>query len=243
MKRTIRNGILGAALAAMAGTAYAQSSGIQSRTGGSYSMVPDAPAETPEQSAANAGESVIIHFTGDVTYVSTLQLVVMVQEYYRRGYRRFVMPIQTRGGDVNSAMFAYETLSRMPIEFSTAAIGPVDSAGIFLYCLGDKRYAMPGASFLFHPMSGTVDTNRRGQEAAERQVESLNAWISSAERACFGKAPEEWDLERRDYRVTTEEASKVGLVNAGSDYFENVDPLGEVSYIYPLYISNYSGAR
>jgi len=230
---------LAAILAALAlgGPASAQSGMPLTSPGTVYTMVPNSPDETAEQRTANAEETVIIHFTGNVTYLSALQLVVMVQEYFRRGYRKFVMPIQTGGGAVLSAMYAHETLSRMPIEFSTVAIGNVDSSGVYLYCLGDKRYAAPGASFLFHPMRGMIDSNRRGQEAAEREVESLNTWSDGVIKGCFGEKPEEWDLERRDYRVTTGEASAVGLVNAGSDYFEDMGPLGEISYVYPIFLA------
>lgn len=248
MRKTGQAFTTAAALAALtlAGPAGAQTGtygygGMNSAGSSVYSLVPDIPSETAEEKAANADESVIIHFNSSIFGTSTLQLVIMVQEYYRRGYRKFVLSIQTGGGSINSAMYAYETLSRMPVEFTTVAMGHVDSAGIYLYCLGDKRYASPGSTFLFHPMNGTINSNRREQEANERQIDSIKDWGEGVTRDCFGETPEDWDLERRDYRATLEDAVEVGIVNAGSDYFEAVETVGEVSYVYPVVF--YSGQQ
>jgi len=243
-------GIRGAMIAAIMTVAGAGPLAAQSAAGrggntlsGVYAMIPEGEDLTAEEIAANADKTIIIHFMADVSYWSGLQLVIMVQDYYRDGYRKFVMPIQTAGGTVASAMYAYETLSRMPIEFSTVAMGDVDSSGIMLYCLGQKRYASPAATFLFHPMSGTVNSNRRGQEAAERQIENLNVWTDTVNKDCFGEIPESWDLERQDYRVLAKEASEVGLVNAGEDYFAEIGPIGGVSYVYPIFFPPQRTAR
>lgn len=175
-----------------------------------------------EEIAANADKSVVIHFIGGVGYTSAMSLVYMVQNYYRNGHRRFVIPIMSGGGLVDQAMYAYETLSRMPIEITTVAVGAVDSAGVLLYCMGEKRYVTAGSSFLFHPMRGSVNSDRRTQEADETLVESRLAWIDGVNSDCFGEIPEKWDVDRRDYRVLAEEALEVGLANSGADYFEAV---------------------
>jgi|GEM_PF-2844683 len=241
--KTITGALAAALLATAPQGAMAQSTpaATSSITAGGTIAKTDSDTLTSEQIAANGEKTVIIHFISGVTYWTGLQLVVMVQEYYKNGYRKFLMPIQTIGGDVLSSMHAYETLSRMPIEFTTVATGNVDSAGVFLYCIGQKRYASPGASFLFHPISGSLNPNRRGEEAAERQIESVNQWVSTVHTDCFGEPPEAWDLERRDYRVMTDEASEVGLVNAGADYFEGVGDIGDVAYI--TYAPTYPSAQ
>jgi len=198
---------------------------------------------TPEQIEANGEKSVILHFASNVTYWSTLQLVVLLQDYYRQGYRRFVLPIQTSGGSVNSAMYAYGVLKDMPVEITTVAVGYVDSAGVALYCLGDRRYAVPGSSFLFHPMSGSLTPDRRGQEAVERQIDNLSDWLEKVNDDCFGETPEAWDLDRRDYRVLAEEAREVGLVNADGSYFDDIDPIGVIAYVQPHFLPQVYGTR
>ena len=65
--------------------------------------------------------------------------------------------------------------------------------------------------------------------------------MSTVHTDCFGEPPEAWDLERRDYRVMTDEASEVGLVNAGADYFEGVGDIGDVAYI--TYAPTYPSAQ
>ncbi len=221
------------------GTVRAQSAagttGVTSST--FYSMVPSTGDTTAEERAANAEKTVVVNFTSFISSASSLQLVVLVQDHYRRGYRKFLIPMQTAGGSVYGAMYAYEALSAMPIEIATVAMGNVDSAGIYLYCLGDRRYATPGSSFLFHPIQGAMTPNRREQEATERMIEAMVDWTHKVNRDCFGDTPEEWDLDRRDYRVMMDEATEVGLVNAGSDYFEAVSDLGSVTYTFPTYYS------
>lgn len=194
-----------------------------------------------EEIAANADKSVVIHFIGGVGYTSAMSLVYMIQNYYRNGHRRFIIPIMSGGGLVDHAMYAYESLSRMPIEITTVAIGAVDSAGVLLYCMGEKRYVTAGASFLFHPMRGSVNSDRRTQEADETLVESRLAWIDGVNADCFGEIPEKWDVDRRDYRVLAEEASEIGLANSGSDYFEAIGEVGAVSYVQPSYFGPTQG--
>jgi len=197
---------------------------------------PGAESLTPEQVEANGEKTVIVHFMSSVTYWSALQLVILVQDHYRQGYRRFVLPIQTSGGSVFSAMYAYGVLKDMPVEITTVAVGYVDSAGIVLYCLGNRRHAAPGASFLFHPMSGSLTPDRRGQEAVERQIDDIKAWRETVNDDCFGATPEEWDLDRRDYRVLADEAREVGLVNADGSYFDDIDPIGVIAYVQPHFL-------
>lgn len=190
---------------------------------------------TPEQIAENGGKTVVLHYMSRVDYTSVLSLVYQVQGYFRAGYRKFVIPMHTPGGVVDAAHYGYEMLSRMPIDITTVAVGPVDSAGVWLYCMGEKRYAAPGSSFLFHPIVGNLSHNRRSQEAAQRMIDTRTKWVDGVNEACFGGAPDSWDLERRDYRVPVEEAREVGLVNAGSDYFEDINSIGAIAYIPPTY--------
>lgn len=237
MKRIGGKAFAFALMAGMAfgGNAFAQSVTGSAAGGGYYGGNAAREKLTPEEIEANGEKTVIINFMSDVNYWSALQLVVQVQGYYRDGYRKFVIPIQTAGGAVASAMYAYETISRMPITITTVALGDVDSSGVYLYCMGEKRYAAPGATFLFHPMNGSLNPNRRGQEAAERRIENLTVWSDGVNKACFGEVPDAWDLERRDYRVLADEAGEVGLVNAGSDYFEGIEPIGDVTYVTPTF--------
>jgi len=192
---------------------------------------------TPEQIEKNAAKTVIIHYVTTVSYASILTLVYQIQGYFRAGYRKFVIPMHTGGGSVDAAHYGFETLSRMPIDITTVAVGPVDSAGVWLYCLGGKRYAAPGSSFLFHPIVGNLSHDRRSQEAAQRMIDNRTDWVEGVNEACFGGAPDSWDLERRDYRLPVDEAREVGLVNAGSDYFDTIESVGAVIYIPPTYYS------
>ena len=190
---------------------------------------------TPEQIAENAGKTVIVHFATIVAYQTVMSLVYQVQSYHRAGYRKFVIPIHTVGGEVGAARYGYELLSKMPIEIDTVAAGYVDSAGVWLYCLGAKRYATDGSSFLFHPTLNSLSHNRRSQEAAQTLIDVTSEWVEGVNDKCFGGAPDSWDLDRRDYRVRAKEAREVGLVNAGSDYFEDIESVGAVAYVAPIY--------
>lgn len=227
-------GVIAMASLLLPGQSMGQTSGYQAPTSALQSTsLPERKELTPEEIEANGEKTVIIHFMTTVTPVSALSLVILIQGYYKDGYRNFVIPIQTGGGSVSSALYAYETLTRMPISISTVAVGDVDSSGVALFCIGKKRYASPSSSFLFHPMSGSMNPNHRAQEAAQRKIDNMSTWFDNVTEKCIGKVPEAWDLDRRDYRVLSEEASEVGLVNSGADYFEDIGPIGDVTYMYP----------
>ena len=191
---------------------------------------------TPEQIAANRDRTVIVHFSTYVTNSTMLSLVYTVQSYFRLGYRSFVIPMKSPGGDPDSALYAYEMLTALPVEIATVAAGPVDSAAIILFCMGDRRYAAPGSSFLFHPMRSLFTSqDMRNQEAMQRSIDATTGWIEAINEDCFGGAPGTWDLERRDFRVLVDEAREVGMVNAEGSWFDGVGTLGSISYIPPYY--------
>ena len=238
MKTLSASLLAGAFALSLASPAFAQSYGAYG-SGSSALSLQERPL-TPEEIEQNGKETVIVHFMGGVSSMTTLQLIVSVQDYFRKGYRDFIIPIQTNGGSVYAAMYAYETLKRMPITISTMAVGNVDSAGIFLFCLGEKRYAAPESSFLFHPMSGAMNVDMRRQEAAKVALDNLISWSNGLYEDCFSGTREEWDLERQDYRLSAVEAGEVGLVNSGADYFQDVETVGEVSYVMPFYYAQSS---
>jgi ATP-dependent protease ClpP protease subunit len=129
----------------------------------------------------------------------------------------------------------------MPVKIDTVAMGNVDSAGILIYCIGEKRHVVPGSSFLFHPMvTRGISQSRRSEEAASRSIESMNTWIDGVFEDCFGGMPTEWDIDRRDYRALASEATEIGLANAGPDFMADGAPVGAVSFISPqAYGGNY----
>jgi ATP-dependent protease ClpP protease subunit len=77
-------------------------------------------------------------------------LVALVQQAVGLQGKSVTICLTSNGGAPDQALYAYETLSALPIDVHTHAIGSVQSAGMILFMCGQRRTASPGANFLFH---------------------------------------------------------------------------------------------
>jgi ATP-dependent Clp protease, protease subunit len=170
------------------------------------------PAPPPDQTA-------IITFVGDINTPSMAQLIIVVNNQIRAGYKKIRIVISSGGGDPSAGFSAYSYLHGLQgIELSTFNVGNVDSAAILVYCAGQERYAVPGARFVMHGNSMTLPTNTQ-IDAASLQgdleiLKNLNQTISQVIEATVNKDRKN-DVEAAVHGqtiLTSEDAQKWGLV-------------------------------
>lgn len=85
----------------------------------------------------------------DMPRVNTIMAVcanVVAQEKPDELYFLFASP----GGEVNSGIVLYNYLCALPTEITMHNTGAVDSIGNVIFSAGNRRYASPHSSFLFH---------------------------------------------------------------------------------------------
>jgi len=96
---------------------------------------------------------------------------IVAQEKPDELYFLFASP----GGEVNSGMVLYNYLCALPVDITMHNTGAVDSIGNVVFAAGNKRYASPNATFLFHGISMGIKQN------AQISINQLNEFKSSME--------------------------------------------------------------
>jgi ATP-dependent Clp protease, protease subunit len=92
----------------------------------------------------------VIGFNLVIDRIATMRLMGNIGGAIDRGTREIMLCITSPGGAPDQAFYAYELLRNLPIDLSTFAMGPVQSAAVTIFLAGQKRYAVPEASFLLH---------------------------------------------------------------------------------------------
>lgn len=130
---------------------------------------------------------------------------VVAQEKPDELYFLFASP----GGEVNSGIVLYNYLCALPVEITMHNIGAVDSIGNVIFSAGNKRYASPHSSFLFHGitmgfgkdarMSPTqLNEFRSSLESDQKKIAGIlqsNSRLSEAEILRFFNEGESKDAE------------------------------------------------
>lgn len=133
------------------------------------------------------------------------------------------MYINSGGGEVNSGLAIYDTMTYIKSPVSTVCVGGAASMAAVLLIGGEpgKRYALPNSSIMVHqPLGGT-----RGQAAdimiyaneIQRLRERLSEIVRSHLNKSFGYekygAKEVHDMMDRDNYLTAEESMAHGIID------------------------------
>lgn len=87
------------------------------------------------------------------------------------------------GGEVNSGIVLYNYLCALPVEITMHNIGAVDSIGNVIFSAGNKRYAAPHSSFLFHGITMGVGKDTR---MSPNQLNEIKSSLESDQRKIAG---------------------------------------------------------
>jgi len=142
----------------------------------------------------------------------------IIDQKVTAGIEHLVILISSPGGSVFHGLSAYNYLRGLPVTVETHNFGSVDSIGVVLYLAGEKRYSVPDARFLLHPVSFGFSSNQRLEEKQlEEKLKSLQIDINNI-AAVISKATgqkEKKIIKKMHERLTLtpEEAMKFGLVH------------------------------
>jgi len=87
------------------------------------------------------------------------------------------------GGSVDSAITLYNFLKSLPCEIIMHNTGSIDSAANVVFMAGDKRYAAPHTSFLFHGVAWNFGAE---QQLKRAQIKESLSMVESAEDKIAG---------------------------------------------------------
>jgi ATP-dependent protease ClpP protease subunit len=118
-------------------------------------------------------QELYVKFFAPVIQPTIAALMQATDQALAQGVKKLTLLISTPGGDVFHGLSAYNFLRGLPIEVDTHNFGSVDSIGVVLFCAGKRRFSVPHARFLIHPVS----MNFQGPASFEEQQlqERLNS--------------------------------------------------------------------
>lgn len=70
---------------------------------------------------------------------------------------RIIFLISSRGGEVDAGISLYNFLKALPVQVYMHNVGSIDSIANVVFCAGEKRYAAPHSTFLFHGVQTRVN--------------------------------------------------------------------------------------
>lgn len=158
-----------------------------------------------------------IKFFAPVDSNSVNPLMNLVDQKLGEGTKRFVILISSPGGSVFHGLSVHNYLRGIPAEIETHNFGSVDSIGVVMFLAGSKRYSVPDARFLIHPVTmGFIGNERLEEKQIEERLKNLRIDtenIAAVIAGGTGKTEEEIVRAMHD-RVTLspEQAQEYGLI-------------------------------
>ena len=166
----------------------------------------------------NGEKTTFIKFFAAVDGNSINPLMNVVDQKLREGVQRLVILISSTGGSVFHGLSAHNFLKGLPVEIETHNFGSVDSIGVVLFLAGSKRYSVPDARFLIHPVTWGFNGNLRLEDKQiEETLKSLRIDTENiAAVIAAGTQKEEKEIIKAMHDRTTlspEQAQDFGLVH------------------------------
>ncbi|AFZ11310.1 peptidase S14 ClpP [Crinalium epipsammum PCC 9333] len=170
----------------------------------------------------------IMFFRGvDINTVSNL---ISVIETYNTP-ERIEIYMSSFGGNPEAALVAYNYLTSLPIEVHTYNLGHIASAATVIFCAGDKRYASPRSSFLFHELkvsfSGEDRTENYGRYLDYYDLQKKRT--NSAIKQCSQFSDSELNVMYTDGKVLSAENAKTSGYVTG---ITNTMPTSQARLVY-----------
>ena len=113
---------------------------------------------------STGGFPTYISFSAEIVPNTTEALLATCADLANNGAKDVVLLISTPGGNVIHGMNTYNVLKGLPFKLTTFNVGSVNSIGNVVFLAGDKRYAVPEATFMFHGVGFEVPAGIRMEE-------------------------------------------------------------------------------
>ena len=122
--------------------------------------------------------------------------------------------ITSGGGDINLAWCFYGFIRCISPELMTVAVGNVESAAVTVFLAGNKRYALPTASFLLHDVQSVSDENGYGATTDARICEDeQRRYIDLLTSELTIPREEVVAISSATTLLSAQEAKEIGLVH------------------------------
>lgn len=96
------------------------------------------------------GQVVYVSFSAEIIPSTTEALIAVMAQCANQGVPEVHLLLSTPGGAVMNGLNLYNVLRAMPFTLVTHNVGNVDSIGNAIFLAGERRYACPHSTFMFH---------------------------------------------------------------------------------------------
>ncbi len=125
-------------------------------------------------------QTVYVSFSAEINPSTTESLIAVMGQCTAGQVREVYLMLSTPGGQVMNGINLYNVLRAMPFELITHNVGNVDSIGNAVFLAGNKRYASPHSTFMFHGVGYDIKSDHRLEEKELR--ERLDGVLSDQKR-------------------------------------------------------------
>jgi ATP-dependent Clp protease, protease subunit len=130
--------------------------------------MPTPPTMNPKPSSPPP-PVVYISFCAEITPVTSESLLKACADLVNKNIKTIYLLLSTPGGSVMHGIAVYNTLRALPCKIITHNVGAIDSIGTILFLAGEKRYANPSTTFMFHGVGVDISANTRFEEKFLRE--------------------------------------------------------------------------
>lgn len=123
---------------------------------------------------------VYVSFSAEINANTTENLIGTMANLANLEVKEVYLLLSTGGGQVMNGMNLYNVLRGMPFTLTIHNVGNVDSIGNAVFLAGEKRYATPNATFMFHGVGFNTPQGLRLEEKFLR--ERLDGLLSDQKR-------------------------------------------------------------
>jgi ATP-dependent Clp protease, protease subunit len=123
---------------------------------------------------------IYVRFMAPVVPQTTAQLFAVLDNAIKARATRLHLMLSTPGGHVFHGLSTYNFLRGIPTEVFTYNFGSVDSIGVVIFCAGARRFSVPHARFLIHPVqfndqgNATFDEKQLGEHLKSVRIDQEN---------------------------------------------------------------------
>jgi ATP-dependent Clp protease, protease subunit len=132
-----------------------------------------------QQSTQYAGQTVYVSFSAEINANTTESLIATMANCANEHVGEVYLMLSTPGGTVMNGMNLYNVLRSMPFALTTHNVGNVDSIGNAVFLAGEKRYASPHSTFMFH---GVAFGTEGGAQVDEKRAKEMLGGIQADQK-------------------------------------------------------------
>ena len=116
------------------------------------------PVQVLHQASTPGAFPAYVSFSAEIMPYTTESLIALLANLSNQGVREVYLMLSTPGGSVMHGMNLYNVLRAFPFKLTTHNVGNVDSIGNAVFLAGEKRYACPHSTFMFHGVASQIPT-------------------------------------------------------------------------------------